>query len=447
MIIHISSTVIIKGLSSFLTDRVKKDLTFKNPEYQKRVKRGRFIPKDLAPTIELWRPVGEHIRVPRGYMNRLLYIIQGKEHTIVDNTVLPPLDVNFKGTPRPYGEKAVQECLKFRYGVLEASTGAGKTVMAIDYITRRKSTALILVHSKELLDQWIERLKEFTDLTSIGSIGAGSNTVSGVTVGIINSVYKRAVDLRDEFGIVIYDECHRGMGSMWVMTINSMRPRYHLGLSATPFRSDGMTTALYRLLGPKIHKVDPKELVQVGAVMNPRVCRVQTEFNYYFHNDYSKMISVLVNNAARNKEIVKAISHDVLKYKEPVMVVSDRVSHCETILAYLNAIEGVRPVVVHGSIDRDERIESLARVKTGDANVLIATANLLGEGFDAPNLSAVFLTTPMKFNGRVIQTIGRILRPEENKFPRVYDFRDNRVEVLRWSGFSRDRVYKERGWE
>ena len=88
----------------------------------------------------------------------------------------------------------------------------------------------------------------------------------------------------------------------------------------------------------------------------------------------------------------------------------------------------------------------MKKVKAGKCKVLIATTSLIGEGFDAPNLSALFLTTPIKFAGRLLQTAGRILRPSGGANPRLYDFRDDNISALRYSGFGRDRAYKNEGW-
>ncbi|MCD6175273.1 MAG: ATP-dependent helicase, partial [Planctomycetes bacterium] len=68
---------------------------------------------------------------------------------------------------------------------------------------------------------------------------------------------------------------------------------------------------------------------------------------------------------------------------------------------------------------------------------------LIGEGFDCPNLSSLVLTTPIKYSGRLIQVVGRILRPAAGKKPVIYDFIDHQVGVLRASAQSRNRVYAD----
>ena len=365
IIVLISNTVIVKNLSNFNTDKIRTELTFDNPSYLEMVKRGRFIPASTSRYIKLWRNVGPNICIPRGYLNRLIFLIKHEKHKIIDNTVCPLFNIKFTGKQRDYAEKAVKDLLKHRYGILEASTGSGKTVMAIDYIVKRKTTALIIAHSKELMEQWEERLKQFTDIKQFGHIGGGKYEVKEITIGIINSVRKKAKEIQNEFGVLILDEVHRAMGATWVYTLNTLRPKYQLGLSATPFRSDGLTKALYRLVGPKLHKVNVKVLENTGSVLKPKVCRVNTSFLYYFKNDYAKMVSVLVNNNERNDCITKAIAHDILKYNEPIMVVSDRVNHCEELLQILLSKHNskIKPVVVHGRQKQSLRSLNINKIK------------------------------------------------------------------------------------
>jgi len=103
----------------------------------------------------------------------------------------------------------------------------------------------------------------------------------------------------------------------------------------------------------------------------------------------------------------------------------------------------VKCELLHGGTDRKERARIVGDVRNRKVQILISTLSLIGEGFDAPNLTALFLTTPIKFKGRLIQTCGRILRPEKNKNPRIYDFRDTNVKLLRYGGINRDKIYKD----
>lgn len=449
--IIIAGAVTVKNLTDKQAERIIMDLTFDNPQYARAMKQGRYV-GNLDPYVHFFDFVGPHLKVPRGYLNKLLnHWLKGVEYKVIDRTVCPPIDINWKGEFRDYQELAIDDMLKRRYGVLEADTGAGKTVCGVGLVAIRKVKALILVHNKELLYQWIEAFKKFTDCVNIGIIGDSQFKIRDVTIGIINTVYNRRHDLRAEFGHVICDETHRAISTTWLEVLKTLQPKYQLGVSATPFRNNKTTKAIFYVVGPKGHKVSTKHLRDTGAVLVPKIIRVDTDFYFDFNpnregHEYTAMLSELTADYTRALLVVNQIIQDIKKYKEPVMVVSDRIAHCELINSMLFDVKEAKTVVLSSQVPGPMRKNLVAEIKSGKANVLIATLNLLGEGFDAPHLSAAFLTTPIKFKGRLKQIIGRVLRPSDGHQPRVYDFRDIRIKVLKLSGWSRDRVYKAEGW-
>lgn len=474
MKVIIQGVVLVKDPAPEHVRRLQQELTYTNPEFTKAMRSGKKpteggyiitinpkysnavqkeksvegIPKyvTIYPRITYYTMRGNSIMIPRGSIGYLLNMTKFPKEEILDFTVAPPAEFDFTGKLRDYQALALPDMLGRRYGLIEAATGAGKTIMGIAYAAERKLKTLIIVHSKELLDQWNERLLEFTTLDSVGILGDGKFDVQDVTVGIINTVRDHLGDLNDQFGTVVLDECHRAMGDSWTRTINTLKPKNHIGLSATPYRSDGLTKALYRVIGPMVHKVDRAYLEDSGAVMAPRIIRLNTKFFFNFRKNYAPMITAMTRSQDRNIKIANTIIGEFRKYSEPTMVVSDRVTHCETLKFLLEDQAGIKPILLHGKISKDKRKQAVADMKAGKYNVLVATVQLLGEGFDAPDLNALFLCTPIKFQGRTLQTIGRILRPSKGGKPRVYDFRDPAVKVLRNSGFARDRVYKSHGW-
>ncbi len=129
------------------------------------------------------------------------------------------------------------------------------------------------------------------------------------------------------------------------------------------------------------------------------------------------------------------------------MVTSDRRKHCEILLKMLEEIKEAEPCMLTGKVSKGKRNKMLDDLKAGRYNVLIATASLLSEGFDFPELGSLFMATPMKFTGRVLQVIGRTTRPYKDKEAAIYDFRDRYVQPLLYAGFHRDRLYKKAGWK
>jgi len=439
----VKNTTIIKKPPTAVSSLLKDNLTYPNPAYVQAVKSGRFIPSNMPHTVQFYKENNDKLMVPKGYTRYVLYLL-GSKTKVIDRTVAPPFKIKFKGELRSYQDTATKRMLKRRFGVLKAPTGSGKTVMGTYIASKRKTTTLIVVHNKELLHQWINAFKQFTNIKDIGVIGDGKYNIKPITVGIVNSITKKVDELNKEFGLIIYDECHRVVSPIWMNIVNNMCCKYQLGLSATPYRSDKLSEVIFQLIGPLQHEVNKSELHK--AVLEPEIIRCTTQFDYRFNNDYSKMISALTDNEPRNTRIINTIIRDHKTYKEPIMVVSDRVSHCETLQKMLNLNSRIRTIILSSKVPKKERAQVVQDLKNKKYDVLISTTSLLGEGFDAPILNALFLTTPIKFSGRLIQVVGRILRPSKGVQPRVYDFRDPLVPVLRFSGFARDKVYKTNGW-
>ena len=242
-------------------------------------------------------------------------------------------------------------------------------------------------------------------------------------------------------GILVHN-CHRAAASTWSETLVEFPAKHHLGLSATIYRRDELTKGIIACIGPKLHVVNKEMLHDIGAVLKPKIAIVHTNFKYFYSDDYSAMISSLCENEERNKLIAHLVHSDFKRFKENVLIVSDRKNHCTELQNRLLSMQ-LKSHVLTGATPAKKRIKIVEDVKSNKCNILISTTQLIGEGFDCPNLSALFLTTPIKFSGRIIQCSGRILRPAKNKVPRIYDFRDINVGLLRNQGLSRDKVYNK----
>jgi superfamily II DNA or RNA helicase len=99
--------------------------------------------------------------------------------------------------------------------------------------------------------------------------------------------------------------------------------------------------------------------------------------------------------------------------------------------------------VLTGKQSALERSAIVGSLHRGEIKVLISTLQLVGEGFDAAGLTTLFLTTPIKFTGRLRQVIGRILRPAAGKQPKVIDYVDEQVGVLKNSARIRRQAYEQ----
>lgn len=444
----VSADCLLTGIDSTLEGELKNRLTIDNPKYLSAKKYGRWIGKSLKPKLKYYTTVPDQhgLRFPRGFSNQAVLLcrkLSGLSPEIVDNRrMLPRVEFTFGGQLRDYQQEALELVCRRSFGVLEAGTGSGKTVMALAVIAARKQPTLVVVHTKELLYQWQERAREYLGVDA-GLIGDGKYQLAPLTIAIVNTARKRAEELVEHFGQLVVDECHRVPATLFTDVVSKFDCHYLLGLSATAFRNDdGLTRLIYYFMGDRIHKVDQGELQATGAIVRPQLIRRTTQFSYGYRGDYQALIKALVKHQGRNMQITEDICQVA---SEPdggtVLVVSDRVSHCE-LLARLLGERGVQVEVLTGQLGPERRAEIVAAVQGGKVQVLVATLQLISEGFDCPGLSTLFLTTPITFEGRLLQVIGRIMRPAANKRARVFDYVDEAISTLNRSANIRRAVFQ-----
>lgn len=444
--ITVDSEAYLTGATETQKNIIRQKLTISNPKYQAAKRYSRWIGKKLKPKLYFFKDKKDKLIFPRGFVNQAFTLckqISGKAPVIVDNRrKLDEIELTFQGELRPYQEEAVQAVTKHSFGVLEAGTGSGKTVMAINIIAQRKQPTLIIVHSKELLHQWRERIAQFLDIDA-GQAGDGKFDIKPVTVAIVNTARKNLDELPSQFGHIIVDECHRVPASLFTDVVSSFDSYFMLGLSATAFRrEDGMTQLIYTYMGDRLHSVNPRVLAESGAVVRPDFIQKPTEFSFHFRGDYSKLIKSLAKNDKRNDLIAEDVAQIIKAGHEgTVLIVSDRVAHCETIQQKLER-KGVESALLTGRVKADERSQIVEDVQKGTIRVLISTLQLIGEGFDCPGLNTLVLSTPIKFEGRLLQVAGRIMRPAEGKKARIIDYIDVHIPLLRRSAAARREVFE-----
>ena len=417
---------------------IRDALTIPNPAYVQAEKFGRSTWR-IPSVLEFFDLEPDSMFLPRGFAHRLPDLLPGIRWND-QRLTLPETPFTFSGQLRDYQTAAVNAVLARQQGVLQAGTGAGKTVMALAIIAARKQPALVLVHNTELLNQWRDRSAQFLGVEA-GRIGGGRFEVRPLTVGIVNTVRNRLDDLTAQFGHIVVDECHRCPSAMFTECVDAFPAAYRLGLSATPYRRDGLTKAIEFYIGPKLHEVDPDLLRDTGAILKPEIVARQT--GYHFGGNaaehYAEMMAELVQDQARNELIARDVVADLTRGAGIALVVSDRVAHLEALSALLS-VSGIHMELLTGKATKTQREAIVERIRGGQVQALGSTVQLIGEGFDCPGLASLFLATPIKFSGRLLQVVGRVLRPQAGKVPCVYDYVDP-VGVLQASAKARARVY------
>lgn len=428
--VRVSTHTTLVNVPDAVKESIKNTLTLRNPKYDEAVRRNRWLGK-IPEILEFYEDCSEEgLSIPRGFTKAALGMLrQAGIQPIIDDQrlTLPPVKFEFRGELRPYQEKAVAAVIAYDHGVLESGTGSGKTTMALHIIAARQQPTLVIVHNRELLYQWAERARQFLGV-DVGLVGDGRFELAPLTIGIVNSVRKRLDDLTGHFGQVICDECHRTPSATFQVCVAAFPARFLLGLSATPFRRDGLDKLIFWALGNLVHCVDQAVLLKSGAILRPQVIQKETNFRFKYRDNYAEMVTALCEDQERNELLIR----DVIENLKggTTLIVSDRVAHCRRLAEMLHT-RGIPSVVLIGADRRKQRIKAVEAVQAGKTPVLISTLSLISEGFDCSGLDRLFLATPVRFKGRILQTVGRILRPAPGKTAMVFDYCDVKIPVLR----------------
>ena len=450
--ITITDNLRLKNVPPDILKILTEKLKFLNPKWLENEKMGRWnrgTPKELR----FYDKVGASgLWIPRGYMRQLILLCRRHEikYEIEDRRrSLSDINFSFQGELRPFQQLAVDRMLARDFGTLSSATGSGKTIMALYMIARRRQPALIIVHTKDLAAQWSQRIEAFLGIAAekVGLIGGGKKVVgTEITIALVQSLYKCVEDVAQHIGFLIVDECHRCPSRTFTEAVTGFDSKYMLGLSATPWRRDKLSKLIFWHLGDVHHEVDKNDLVEAGDVLSAEIIIRNTAFKSYYDpvNEYSKMLSELTADLERNVLIASDVARETERNGGICLVLSDRKAHCENLRALLKFRFKIESELLTGDLNMDERRKVIELLNQGEVNVVIATGQLVGEGFDCPNLSTLFLATPIRFSGRVIQYLGRVLRPAPGKtVARVFDYVDIHVDTLTKAAMARQRVYRK----
>jgi len=436
--------VVDAGYPPALHSALRGRLTLSNPAYLEAERHGRST-ADLAPDLRYYnvRRDGALV-IPRGAAE-LVYrecLALNLAPAWCDETYLAvPVHFDERVTLSPVQERAVAETLRRRVGVLEAPAGSGKTVMGLVVVARRRQPALWITHTRELARQAVERAGMVLGLSAdeIGFVGDGECRVGArLTVALVQTLARGIPPALLDVGHVVVDEAHHCPALQMAAVIARFDARYILGLTATPYRRDGLDAVIGFYLGPTVARIAAADLAD--RLVTPRIIKRDTGLRPR-GDSFGELVSELVADPERNALIVRDVVEAVERGRR-CLVLSDRVEHVEALTALLQA-EGVCAAALHGSLGKKTRGQVVEDLGTGVLHVVVATGSLVGEGFDWPRLDALFLATPVSYSGRVTQYLGRVSRTAPGKVDAlVYDYCDD--HRMLWSTYrNRAAVYRE----
>lgn len=431
------------NLPSDLVNRLVRMAAFQNPEFYKKQamrKSTHATPRIIGCAEEF--PL--HIGLPRGCLDEVLVCFDelAVGHTIQDERNSGRrIEVRFIGRLREEQRLAARAMLEHDTGVLSATTAFGKTVVAAYLIAKRKVNTLILVHNRELLDQWLARLSTFLDVPSdqIGQIRGGKKKPGGVIdVAMIQSLSRKGVanDVIGGYGHLVVDECHHTPAPSFEVVARQSKAKYVTGLSATVTRKDGHQPIIFMNCGPVRYRVSAREQAAKRPfehrviVRGTRVSMVDATVETavpIIHGLYH----TLMHNADRNAMIAEDVSGCLREGRSPV-VLTERREHLGSLEDLLRSLTP-NLVVLKGGMGAKERraqLGALATIPPDKPRILLATGRYLGEGFDDPRLDTLFLTLPVSWRGTIAQYAGRLHRLHEGKREvRIYDYVDGLIPM------------------
>ncbi|MCZ8023198.1 MAG: DEAD/DEAH box helicase [Cyclobacteriaceae bacterium] len=369
------------------------------------------------------------------------------DYEFIDNrSRANPIVFSFHAQLKPYQISVINTVSKKDIGVIVAPPGSGKTVIALKIIADRQQPTLIIVHRKQLADQWLERIETFLGIPKhqIGKIGQGKNKPSKqITVATIQSLTKELqkpehYELVNSFGTIILDECHHIPSETFRTTLSKFNTYYLYGLTATPFRKYNDGKIIFIHLGEIISEIKPAD---IPDSKQPKVIIRNTELDVPFNSKtdrFETLSKILAHDSSRNKLVLKDIRRELDSGNKSI-IITERKEHIETLNQYLKQF--YETITLSGEDSESDRKLKWRTIKEGNYQALITTGQFFGEGTDIQDVHCLFLVYPFSFEGKLIQYIGRVQRSEIA--PTIYDYRDIRIDYLNRLFLKRNTYYRK----
>ncbi len=417
---------------------------FQNPEFY-RAQAMRLSTHDKPRIIACAEEFEQHIGLPRGCWEPLQKLLADLEITVdvCDKRFSgQAVKWEFQGELRPEQLTAARTMARYDTGVLSATTAFGKTVVAAWLIAKRGVNTLVLVHRRQLVDQWLDQLASFLKLPrkEIGQIGGGRKRRTGkLDVAVIQSLVRKGVvkDLVADYGQIIVDECHHLSARSFELVARRAKARYVTGLSATVTRKDGHHPIIFMQCGPVRFRADAKSAatqrpfshaVHVRPTSFRPVTEAESDRRLQFHQLYEQLVA----DRDRNQMICDDVLASVQQGRSPLLL-TERKDHLEVLARALDPhIKHMITLCGGRGVKASRAIASrLSEIAEDEDRVLLATGRYIGEGFDDSRLDTLFLTLPVSWRGTIAQYVGRLHRLHEGKTEvRVYDYADLNVPML-----------------
>lgn len=440
------------GLPQLLMNRLIRLAAFQNPDFYK-AQAMRMSTWDKPRVIGCAENFPKHLALPRGCLGDVKSLLTSNKIVLRledARSTGQPLHAAFTGTLRPDQQAALDAVMPHDFGMLIAPTAFGKTVTAAAAIAQRKVSTLVLVHRTELMRQWQERLGSFLTLNGekIGVIGGGKKKPHGfVDIAVIQSLARRddLPELLSQYGQIVIDEAHHVSAQSFEAVLKKANARYVLGLSATPKRSNGHHPIIFMQCGPIRHVAKRPDHVPKQLDVHARNLPAPA---LHSNAGIQEVIQALASDQYRNR----CIADDViaaLDQGRKVLLLTKRTEHLHLLQELVKDI--AHPCfMLHGRMKAKERKavhEALTQLPENAPHLLLASGQLVGEGFDHAPLDTLILALPISWEGTLQQYVGRLHRDHTGKADvRIYDYTELDHPQLARMWEKRQRGYHAMGY-
>lgn len=340
-----------------------------------------------------------------------------------------PLRTKFTGTLRDkqleVRKDAIQKLNQNGSLLLALHVGFGKSILALELACKIKLRTMIVVHRVLLVQQWIESIqKSCDDKVSVCTYDKYRDDTDFMVINV-TSIPKLTDDELKTFGFIIVDECHLISTEYFSKSLQHITPRYLLGLSATPYRNDGMDKIMDLYFGTDriTKKLSIEHIVyKIQTSFIPPVIQMRNG-----QLDWNHIIDTQSKHVARNDMIMRLV--DLFPERHILILCKRKEQGC------------------HLLKELQERNHHVTRLMGNDKNfdktarIIIATINKAGVGFSHDVLDTLILAADVE--EYYIQYLGRITRRPDVK-PMIFDIIDENPTLVRHFQ-TRRRVYKEIG--
>lgn len=298
------------------------------------------------------------------------------------------------------------------------------TAIGLYLASQLKKKTLVIVHKEFLMNQWVERIKEFLPDAKIGILQQNKMEIEGkdIVIAMLQSIVLK--DYPDEmfadFGFEIIDECHRIPCQHFSKALKKINTYYSLGLSATPNRKDGLSKVLKWFVGDVVYSLTQHNnnqlMIERAIISSENEYYQKEEFMFNGKMNLAKMINNITDNLHRTNVIIEYIKRYIEEDRH-ILLLSDRRKHLEEIYEIITK-NNICSVGYYVGGMKEKHLK-LSETKS----LILGTFCMAREGLDIPVLDTLILASP---TGDIVQALGRIMRKQHaDRLPTVLDIVDN----------------------